>query len=310
MASSISPPPSHPLPAALPPRLRPAVIAAAGALRAALRTTVDGAPPIDPQREAEALVLACLGLPRSLLYADPERPLGAAELDRLGAWLARRCRGEPLAYLLGSREVWSLTLEVSPAVLVPRPETELLVERTLHAGDELEAAGIALPRVLDLGTGSGAIAIAIAHERPGWLVTAVERSPHALAVAERNARRHATGNLELLQGDWFAPLAGRRFHLIASNPPYVAADDPLLDGDSLRHEPRAALTPGTDALADLRQLVMQSPGFLEGGGRLLLEHGAGQSGSVRALLVARGFAHVVSHRDLAGHERVTEALWP
>ena len=306
MAPSTSPT----LPPPLPPRLRPAVIAAASALGAALPATVAGAPSIDTQREAEALVLACLGLPRSLLYADPERLLGAADLERLGDWLARRCRGEPLAYLLGTREFWSLTFEVSPAVLVPRPETELLVERTLHAGDALEAAGRILPRVLDLGTGSGAIAIAIAHERPGWPVTAVERSADALAVAQRNARRHATANLELLRGDWFTPLAGRRFHLIAANPPYVAADDPLLEGDSLRHEPRAALTPGLDALADLQRLVVQAPGFLEPGGRLLLEHGAHQGEALRALLVARGFAHVVSLRDLAGHERVTEAYWP
>ena len=300
----------------LPRHLRAAVIAAAEALaaadgaRAAPQAAIAGAAAFEALREAEALVLTCLGLPRSLLYSDPGRMLAATEVERLEAWLARRCSGEPLAYLAGEREFWSLALEVSPAVLVPRPETELLVERTLGAGDALEAAGLALPRVLDLGTGSGAIAIAIAHERPGWNVTAVERSPAALAVAQRNALRHGAHNLELLQGDWFSPLGTRRFHLIASNPPYVAADDPLLGGDSLRHEPREALTPGADALVDLRELIAQAPCFLEHGGSLLLEHGSTQGAALRALLVARGFAHVVSHPDLAGHERVTAGQWP
>jgi release factor glutamine methyltransferase len=300
----------------LPRHLRAAVVAAAAALaaadsaRAAAPAATAGAAAFEALREAEALVLTCLGLPRSLLYSDPDRMLAAAEVDRLDAWLARRCDGEPLAYLAGEREFWSLTLEVSPAVLVPRPETELLVERALQAGDALEAAGLVLPRVLDLGTGSGAIAIAIAHERPDWSVTAIEHSPAALAVAQRNATRHGVDNLELLQGDWFGPLGTRRFHLIASNPPYVAADDPLLGGDSLRHEPREALTPGADALADLRQLVDQAPCYLEHGGSLMLEHGSTQGAALRALLVARGFAHVVSHPDLAGHERVTAGQWP
>ena len=305
----MSSPPSEPQ-RPVPNRLRTAVRDVAAALQSALPQSAPGAAAFDALREAEALVLACLGLPRSTLYADPDRLLGAAELATLQAWLQRRLRGEPLAYLLGEREFWSLTFEVSPAVLVPRPETELLVEWALRAGDALEAAGCALPRVLDLGTGSGAIAIAIAHERPGWRVTAVERSPAALAVAGRNAARHGTGNLELLAGDWFAPLAGKRFHVIVSNPPYVAADDPLLDGDSLRYEPREALTPGGEALVDLRHLVAEAPAFLESGGSLLLEHGATQGAALRALLVARGFAHVVSHPDLAGHERVTAGQWP
>ncbi|MFM8480894.1 MAG: peptide chain release factor N(5)-glutamine methyltransferase [Gammaproteobacteria bacterium] len=296
-----SPPPEA---TSLPANLRPAVLAAA----AALGTSMDD--DTDALREAESLVLAALGLPRSMLYADPQRALSINERERIAGWLARRCDGEPLAYLLGEREFWSLTLEVSPAVLVPRPETELLVERALQAGDALEATGTALPRVLDLGTGSGAVAIAIAHERPSWQVTAVERSAAALNVAHRNARRHSTGNLELLAGSWFEPLGNRRFHVIASNPPYVAGDDPRLAGDSLRHEPRDALTPGADEFADLRQLVEAAPDHLESGGSLLLEHGATQGAQLRKLLVARGFAHVVSHPDLAGHERVTKGQLP
>lgn len=295
----------------IPARLRAAVQTAASALAAVDATRPLGPHPLGPQpataalREAEALVLAALGLPRSTLYADPERALSMSEQTKISQWLYRRCDGEPLAYLLGEREFWSLTLTVSPAVLVPRPETELLVERALQQGDALEAVGLALPTVLDLGTGSGAIAIAIAQERPGWRVTAVERCGEALAVARQNAARHAVA-LELLQGDWFAPVAGRRFHVIAANPPYVAADDPVLEGDSLRHEPRAALTPGDDGFADLAYLAAMAPRYLEPAGSLLLEHGTTQGARLRAELVARGFRHVVSHRDLAGHERVTE----
>lgn len=296
----------------IPARLRAAVQAAAAALDAvdaAARAVVprpSATPPATPTlREAEALVLAALDLPRSTLYTDPERALSMIEQAKISQWLDRRRDGEPLAYLLGEREFWSLMLTVSPAVLVPRPETELLVERALQRGDALEAAGLALPTVLDLGTGSGAIAIAIAHERPGWRVTAIERCSAALAVARQNAARHAVA-LELLQGDWYAPVAGRRFHVIVANPPYVAADDPVLQGDSLRHEPRAALTPGDDGFADLAYLVATAPQYLEPAGIVLLEHGTTQGAKLRAELVARGFGHVVSHRDLAGHERVTE----
>jgi len=295
----------------IPAHLRTAVQTVAAALAAAHVARPLRPHPPEPQpardalREAEALVLAALGLPRSTLYADPERALSVLEQAKISQWLHRRCDGEPLAYLLGEREFWSLTLTVSPAVLVPRPETELLVGRALQCGDALETGGLALPTVLDLGTGSGAIAIAIAHERPGWRVTAVERCHEALAVARQNAARHAVA-LELLQGNWFAPVAGRRFNIIAANPPYVAADDPVLQGDSLRHEPRAALTPGDDGFADLAYLAAAAPRYLEPAGTLLLEHGTAQGARLRAELVARGFRHVVSHRDLAGHERVTE----
>lgn len=298
----------------LPTRLRDIITEAASALETALRTlthvAAGDAPHFDALREAEALVLSRLGLPRSALYADPDRVLSSTERAHVEEWLARRCRGEPLAYLIGEREFWSLNFEVSPAVLVPRPETELLVERALRIGDALERVGNALPRVLDLGTGSGAIAIALAHERPGWRVTAIEKSSEALIVAWRNASRHAVSNLELLQGDWFGPVVDRHFDIVVSNPPYVSADDPLLGGDSLRHEPLEALTPGPDALRDLHHLIDGAPRYLEHGGRLLLEHGTRQGEALRSKLVARGFAHVVSHPDLSGQARVTEGQWP
>ncbi|MFZ9667715.1 MAG: peptide chain release factor N(5)-glutamine methyltransferase [Steroidobacteraceae bacterium] len=295
-------------------RLRDAVTAAVSTLARALQPPADvptgDLPDLDVLREAESLVLRALGLPRSTLYADPDRLLSEQERAKVQEWLARRGAGVPLAYLTGGREFWSLEFEVSPAVLVPRPETELLVERALRAGDALEREGNALPRVLDLGTGSGAIAIAIAHERPGWRISAVERSTAALAVARRNASRHAVANLELLHGDWFTPVSGRRFDVVVSNPPYVSADDPLLGGDSLRHEPREALTPGADAFRDLSHLVDEAPRYLERGGTLLLEHGAHQGEALRRILVSRGFAHVVSLPDLSGRERVTEGRWP
>jgi release factor glutamine methyltransferase len=258
------------------------------------------------RREAETLVLAALGLGRSALIASPDRPVSSAEAARVADWTVRRADGVPLAYLTGEREFWSLPLRVGPAVLVPRPETELLVERTLLRGDGWRTATGACPSVVDLGTGSGAIALALASERPDWPITAIERSGDALAMARDNARRLGLTHLEWLQGDWFAPLGDRRFALLVSNPPYVAADDPVLQGDSLRHEPRAALTPGADALADLAALIDAAPRHLLPGGRLLLEHGAAQAAAVRERLAAQGYADIVSHADPAGHERVTE----
>ena len=270
----------------------------------------------EARREAETLVVTCLGLPRSILITEPERPLDAAQGARLDAWTRRRADGEPLAYLTGEREFWSLPFAVSPAVLVPRPETELLVERALLAGDawctarrSAGATGVTL-EALDLGTGSGAVALALAAGRPAWRVTAVDRSREALAVARGNAARLATAGVTFLEGDWFGPVGAQRYALIAANPPYVAADDPVLQGDSLRHEPRGALTPGPDALAALHTIIDAAPAHLLPGGALLLEHGATQGAAVRARLAARGYADIVSHRDPAGHERVTEARLP
>jgi release factor glutamine methyltransferase len=260
----------------------------------------------EARREAETVVLTALGFGRSALFSTPERPLTAAETARVADWAARRADGVPLAYLSGEREFWSLPLRVGPAVLVPRPETETLVAQALITGDAWCRSTASPASTLDLGTGSGAIALAIAVERPDWPVTAVERSPAALAVARENALRLEVGRLEFLAGDWFAPLGTRRFAIVVSNPPYVAADDPVLHGDSLRHEPRTALTPGIDALADLHALIDAAPDHLLPGGTLLLEHGADQAAAVRERLAARGYAGIVSHRDPAGHERVTE----
>ena len=254
------------------------------------------------RRDAEILLAAAWRRSRAQLLVSSE-PVPAEVAARFADHCARRAAGEPVAYLLGRREFWSLELEVTPDVLVPRPETELLVERVLR--QETRSAA----RVADLGTGSGAIAIALAHERPAWQVTGTDRSPAALEVARRNGARLAP-TVEWLAGDWFAPLGTRRFESLVSNPPYIAADDAVIDGDGLRHEPRMALTPGADGLGALTTLINEAPGHLVPGGWLFLEHGATQAEILRAALVARGFAHVTSHRDLAGHERVTEGFWP
>ena len=282
-------------------------------LRALLASTTStlGAFGAHARREAETLICAALALPRSRLITEPEWPVPEALALRVQQWAERRAAGEPLAYLVGEREFWSRSFAVDAAVLVPRPETELLVERALLAGDRwvLDGCSATPFRALDLGTGSGAIALTLALERPQWQVHAVERSESALRVARANAARLGASHVVFHAGSWFAPLAQQMFELIVSNPPYVAADDPVLQSDGLRHEPHEALTPGADEFADLQHILEQAPLHLTAGGVLLLEHGSTQAAELRARLVARGFAHVVSHRDLAGHERVTEGRW-
>jgi release factor glutamine methyltransferase len=254
-----------------------------------------------PGLDAGMLLAFCLGVPRVRLKSHPEEPRTVADLERYLALIERRAQGEPLAYITGSREFWTLELRVTRDVLVPRPETELLVERGL-ALCEAQVA-----QVLDLGTGSGAIALALAAERPAWQVLAIDASPAALAVARDNARRLGLTAVAFESGNWFSGLAGRRFDLVVSNPPYVDARDPALL--ALKDEPRQALTPGEDALADLRAIIQAAPDHLNTGGWLALEHGATQAGAVGLELVARGFGSVRSHRDLGGHERVTEGQW-
>lgn len=259
--------------------------------------------------EAERLLAALLGHGRAWLLAHGEHPLGAPQRQAYAGWIARRAAGEPYAYLVGEREFWSLTLQVTPDVLVPRPETELLIERALALLATASGAPAAA-RVADLGTGSGAIALALARERPDWRVTATDRSPAALAVAEGNAQRLGLDRVRFLQGDWFAPLAGERFELIASNPPYVAEGDPALADPALRHEPRGALASGPDGLDDIRRLVAGAPAHLVDGGWLLLEHGAGQGEAVQALFASQGWTQVRCHVDLAGLPRASEARRP
>lgn len=253
--------------------------------------------------DAEILLAAASGRRRTQLLAWPEQELDAAVLHRFADWQRRRLDGEPVAYLLGQQEFHGLTLTVDAHVLVPRPESELLVDFALDR--QLPASGV---RVADLGTGSGAIACALAHQRSGWSVSAVDRSAGALAVARQNGARLGLTNIVWLEGDWFGPLSGQRFDVLLSNPPYLAADDPHLA--DLRHEPRQALVGGEDALACLDHLVTAAPPHLLAGGWLALEHGWTQAAAVRALLTRRGFRDVASRQDLAGIERVSYGRWP
>jgi release factor glutamine methyltransferase len=212
----------------------------------------------------------------------------------------RRARGEPVAYLTDRRAFWSFEVEVGPDVLIPRPETELLVELALAAIPDMDGVAAA-----DLGTGSGAVAIALALERPPWRVVATDASPGALVVARRNVERLGVRNVELREGHWAAALGDERFALIVSNPPYVAARDPhLLHGD-LPGEPRSALVAGPDGLDAIRALVPGAAAHLEPGGWLMLEHGPDQGAAVRALLVAAGLTEVRTVRDLGNRDRVT-----
>ena len=257
-----------------------------------------------PTLDAELLLAHALGTSRTRVMAHLEQTADAAQTLRYSQLIERRGGGEPLAYILERKEFWSLPLKVGPAVLVPRPETELLVERALalRAGPS--------GRVADLGTGSGAIALALATERPHWAIVATDISSGALEVARANAAALNLPQVEFLLGNWLEPLRGRTFDLVMSNPPYVAESDPAMQDAALKHEPRAALTPGADSLACLREIVRSALDHLERGGWLLLEHGADQAAAVALELVARGFRHVRSHRDLAGHERMTEAQRP
>lgn len=255
-----------------------------------------------PRREAEWVLAELLGRDLTWLLTWPEQVLDAAQLTRAEDWLVRRCAGEPLAYLAGRRGFWSLSLAVTPATLVPRPDTERLVELAL---DRLPAD--VAQDVLDLGTGSGAVALAIARERPLARVTAVDRCAEALAVAAGNGA--ALGlPVRWLRSDWFAALAAARFHVIVSNPPYLADNDPHLAG--LTHEPRSALVADEGGFADLRHLVRTAPAHLRVGGWLLLEHGREQAAAVRALLLAAGYAEVASWQDYGGNDRVSGGRWP
>lgn len=256
-----------------------------------------------PRLDAELLLAHALGQSRSYLRTWPEREPSAAQCAAFAALLARRRTGEPVAYLLGRQGFWSLDLEVAPHTLIPRPDTELLVETALALGPGGPA------RVLDLGTGTGAIALALACERPAWQVLGVDRVSEAVQLAERNRARLGLGNARFVESVWFSTLGGERFALIVGNPPYIAADDRHLSEGDVRFEPASALVAGEDGLDDIRRIVAEAPEHLEAGGWLLLEHGYDQAEAVRALFAARGFAAVESRRDLGGHQRITLGQW-
>ena len=276
--------------------------------------------------EVQCLLQAVLQVNRAYLLTHPEQILGTEQQTHYTALFERRLRGEPLAYILGEREFYGLNFRVTPATLIPRPDTELLIEVALQRIPQpLAPPGLPNPsrpplvrggvseygfRVLDLGTGSGAIALSIAHARPDAEVTAVDASPEALEVARENARRLNIGNVRLLHSDWFSALAGERFDLIVSNPPYIADGDAHLAQGDLRFEPHSALASGADGLDDIRRIVAGAKEHLHAGGWLLFEHGYDQAGRARELLSAAGYAGVFSACDLAGIERVSGGAIP
>lgn len=255
--------------------------------------------------DAELLLAAALGKPRSFLHTWPERIVSSEAALTFAAYLQRRRTGEPVAYILGQQGFWKLDLEVAPHTLIPRPETEMLVEAAL----ELVPA-FAPTHVLDLGTGTGAIALALASERAAWQVTAVDRVLEAVGLAERNRQRLQLDNAKVLSSHWFSALEGQRFDLIISNPPYIAAQDPHLESGDVRFEPDSALVAGADGLDDLRMIIAQAPTFLNGDGWLLLEHGYDQGSAVRDLLSGHGFEKIQTRRDLGDHERITFGRLP
>jgi release factor glutamine methyltransferase len=272
--------------------------------RASLKRTL----PLDDREaglEAHVLLGHALAQPRAYLIAHRDTPIEPGTLTTFHTLLERRLRGEPVAYLLGEREFFGLALRVTPDVLIPRPETELLVDLALARIPDGTAC-----EVLDLGTGSGAVAIAIAKHRPAARVTAIDQSAAALAVAQDNARRLSAANVRFLQGNWFAPLEeSTSFDLIVGNPPYIAEGDRHLSQGDLRFEPQAALASGSDGLEAIRLIAAGAPRHLNTRGKLLLEHGFEQGDACRRIFAENGFQEISSHLDLAGLERVTEGCW-
>ncbi len=254
--------------------------------------------------DSELLLAHCLGKNRTYLYTWPEREVTAENENIFRELLMRRVAGEPIAYLIGQREFWSLSLAVNNSTLIPRPDTERLVEVTLEL---LPSSAVT---VLDLGAGSGAIALALASERPAWSVCGIDISADAVQLATQNAHALTISNAIFLQSDWFAELIPQRFDAIVSNPPYIDADDPHLREGDVRFEPRRALVAAQQGLADIEKIIQQAPAFLKSKGWLLFEHGFAQGPDVRTLLSRGGFQQVSTWNDWGGRERVSGGVMP
>lgn len=254
-----------------------------------------------PRLDAEVLLAHVLQKPRTYLLTWPERELDSAIYAQFQSLLTQRQQGVPVAHLLAEREFWSLPLKVNNSTLIPRPDTETLVETALELGQPHE-------QVLDLGTGTGAIALALKSERPQWQLTAVDKSAAAVALATENAK-HLRLQVDVRQSDWFSALAGQAFSMIVSNPPYIAADDPHLQQGDVRFEPHSALVAAAEGFADLEQIIKQAPAYLNAGGWLVLEHGWQQAQGCRARLREAGYHDVASKADLGGVERITYGRW-
>lgn len=256
-----------------------------------------------PRLDAEILLAHSLGKNRSWLMTWPENTPQQAQLQQFQQLLQQRLQGHPIAHLTGEREFWSLPLQVTADTLIPRPDTELMVEQIL-AHHPAEPA----IQLLDLGTGSGAIALALAHERPAWQITASDQSEAALQVAQRNAERLAL-NIEFIHSDWFSALHGRTFDLIASNPPYIPRADPHLSQGDVRFEPCSALASGDDGLDAIRHICATAPGFLKPAGQLFIEHGYDQKAEVHDIFHKNHFHLIQQHHDLSGNPRLTSGIF-
>ena len=258
-----------------------------------------------PRLDCELLLCHALEVDRTWLRTWPDKQVSAERQQVFEMLLQKREQGNPVAYLVGSRGFWSMDLNVSSQTLIPRPETELLVEIALN----LTLAG--QRSVLDLGTGTGAVALALASERQDWQLTAVDCQPGAVALAQKNCRQQGLGNIEIFQSDWFSAIeAGSAYYdLIVSNPPYISRHDPHLQQGDVRFEPSSALVSGDEGLDDLKLIVSRSPTYLKAGGWLLVEHGYDQGGAVRNLFDSAGFVQVTTHLDYNNLDRVTCGQW-
>ena len=257
-----------------------------------------------PELDAEVLLCRCLRKPRSYLRAWPEQTVAADINQAFQALIAQRQQGLPIAYLTGSREFWSRDFYVNQHVLIPRPDTELLIELSLQQLPVDRAA-----KIIDLGVGSGIVAITLAAERPHAQVIGVDKDRQAIAVAEKNAAQWQTANLRLLVSDWFTAVPDTDFDLIVSNPPYIAAEDQHLQQGDVRFEPRSALISPENGLQDIRLIAEQARNHLKPGGRLLIEHGYDQPQAVQTIFSAFNYQAIATHSDLSGQPRVTSGLW-
>lgn len=254
--------------------------------------------------DAQVLLLHILQKPRSYLFTWPEHALSDEQQSQFNVFIQRRLKGEPVAHITGLREFWSLSLEVNATTLIPRPDTETLVEQALE---------IALPataKVLDLGTGTGAIALALGSEMPNWQITAVDRVSDAVALATRNQQRLAINNVHVKQSNWFSELHGEKFNLIVTNPPYIESSDIHLNQGDVRFEPLSALVADDCGMPDIKQIITQSRDYLSSNGYLLIEHGFEQGEAVRHFFEKMAFVNIKTVKDLGNNDRVTLALWP
>ena len=257
---------------------------------------------LDEPADADYLLCGCLSQSRSYLYTWPDKVLSADEITGFRSMIERRVKGEPVAYILGKKPFWSFSLFTSPDTLIPRPETELLVEAALEKMGSEEKRN-----VCDLGTGTGAVALAIGLERPKWDVLGVDRIANAVTLAQKNAQALNINNVRFLQSDWFDELQGQKFDLIVSNPPYVEQDSPYLREGDVRFEPKSALTSGVDGLNDIREIVNKAADFLSPKGWLMFEHGYNQHQSVSNCMKSAGFVDIQAVEDLNFHQRLTIA---